>query len=197
MQSAEGKKCETQNAKNERSLAGAHDSLSAFCLLHSAFFSDPMKITLLWPRSSSDRDFAEAIEKYLKRVGHFFPVEVVEVPAERGRQSQSDLAIMRSQSSRLVAATPSRGYVVALDERGQTIDSLKFARWLERATIDHPHGLTFIVGGDVGFDDSVRERADKLLSLSPMTLPHQLARVLLLEQIYRACTLMRNIRYHK
>lgn len=156
-----------------------------------------MKITLLWPRSSSDRDFADATDRYMKRIRHFFSLEVVEVPAERGRQSQSDLAIMRSQSSRLLAALPPRGYCVVLDERGQTLDSLKFARWLERSTIDRPHGLIFVVGGDVGLDDSVRERADMLLSLSPMTLPHQLARVLLLEQIYRGCTLMRNIPYHK
>jgi 23S rRNA (pseudouridine1915-N3)-methyltransferase len=74
---------------------------------------------------------------------------------------------------------------------------LKFASWVERLTIDSPYGVNFVVGGDVGFDETVRARADKLLALSPMTLPHQLARVILLEQIYRACTLMRNISYHK
>jgi 23S rRNA (pseudouridine1915-N3)-methyltransferase len=86
---------------------------------------------------------------------------------------------------------------VVLDERGQVIDSLKFAKWLERLTIDSPHGVNFVVGGDVGLDATIKQRADKLLSLSPMTLPHQLARVILLEQIYRACTLMRGISYHK
>jgi 23S rRNA (pseudouridine1915-N3)-methyltransferase len=77
------------------------------------------------------------------------------------------------------------------------LDSLKFARWLERLTIDSPYGVNFVLGGDVGLDDTVRKRADKVLSLSAMTLPHQVARVVLLEQIYRACTLMRNIAYHK
>jgi len=156
-----------------------------------------MKITLVWPASSSEKDFAEAIDRYLKRIRHFYPIEVVEVAAERGRQTQSDATTMRSQSSRLLAAIPARGTVVVLDERGQMLDSLKFARWLERLTIDSPHGIHFVVGGDVGLDDSVRNRADKVLSLSAMTLPHQVARVVLLEQIYRACTLMRNIRYHK
>lgn len=156
-----------------------------------------MKISLIWPASSSEKDFAEAIDRYLKRIRHFYPIEVVEVPAERGRQNQSDAATMRSQSSRLLAAIPARGTVVVLDERGQVLDSLKFARWLERLTIDSPHGIHFVVGGDLGLDDSVRNRADKLLSLSAMTLPHQVARVVLLEQIYRACTLIRNIRYHK
>jgi 23S rRNA (pseudouridine1915-N3)-methyltransferase len=77
------------------------------------------------------------------------------------------------------------------------MDSLKFAKWLERLTMDQPQGVTFVVGGDVGLAENVRQRADLVLSLSAMTLPHQLARVLLLEQIYRACTLMRNIPYHK
>ena len=104
---------------------------------------------------------------------------------------------MRGQSARLLGAIPDRGTVAVLDERGQTLDSLKFARWLERLTIDSPHGIHFVVGGDVGLDESVKRRADMLLSLSAMTLPHQIARVVLLEQIYRACTLMRNIRYHK
>lgn len=157
-----------------------------------------MKLRLIWIGSNSDAEFASAIDRYVNRIKHFFPVEVVELaPGERGRQSQTDVAMMRGQSARLLAAIPERGYTVVLDERGQLFDSVKFARWLERLTIDSPHGIHFVLGGDVGLDDSVRQRADKVVSLSPMTLPHQLARVMLLEQIYRACTLMRNIAYHK
>ena len=156
-----------------------------------------MKLKFIWAGSHADEELAEQVETYLKRIGHFFPFEVVEVRPERGRQSENDVAIMRAQSARLLTAIPDRGYTVVLDERGHMLDSLKFAQLLERLTTDNPHGVNFVVGGDVGFDDSVRSRADKLLGLSAMTLPHQLARVILLEQIYRACTLMRNIRYHK
>ncbi|HYI08292.1 MAG TPA: 23S rRNA (pseudouridine(1915)-N(3))-methyltransferase RlmH [Thermoanaerobaculia bacterium] len=156
-----------------------------------------MKFRFIWSGSHTDAELGEAVERYLGRIKHFFPTEVLEVASERGRHSQSDGSIMRAQSARLLAAIPDRGYVVVLDERGQTFDSLKFAKWIERLTIDSPYGVNFVVGGDVGFDESVRKRADKLLALSPMTLPHQLARVILLEQIYRACTLMRNISYHK
>jgi 23S rRNA (pseudouridine1915-N3)-methyltransferase len=156
-----------------------------------------MKIRFIWAGVHSDEQMSEAADRYLKRIKHFFPVEVTDIRPERGRQSGDDASIMRAQSARLVAAIPDRGYVVALDERGQTIDSLRFAKWLERLTVDSPHGITFVLGGDVGLDQTVRDRADKILSLSPMTLPHQLARVVLLEQIYRACTLMRNIAYHK
>ena len=156
-----------------------------------------MKFRLIWPRSTADAELAAVLERYLNRIKHFFPIEVTEVPPERGRQAQSDVAIMRAQSARLMDAIPDRGYTVVLDERGQTIDSLKFARWIEKLTIDQPHGVNFVVGGDAGLDDTVRQRADRLLSLSPMTLPHQLARVMLAEQLYRACTLIRNITYHK
>lgn len=156
-----------------------------------------MKLRFIWAGSHADAELGRVVERYLDRVRHFFPVEVLEVPPERGRQARSDVAIMRAQSARLLAAIPDRGYVVVLDQRGQALDSLKFAKWLERLTIDSPHGVNFVVGGDVGYDETVRERADKLLSLSAMTLPHQMARAILVEQIYRACTLMRNIQYHK
>jgi 23S rRNA (pseudouridine1915-N3)-methyltransferase len=156
-----------------------------------------MKLRFIWAGSHADAELGEAVERYLGRIRHFYPVEVSEVAPERGRQRQSDAAIIRAQSARLMAAIPDRGNVVVLDERGQLFDSLKFAKWIERLTIDSPYGVAFVIGGDAGFDDSVRKRADTLLSLTPMTLPHQLARVLLLEQIYRACTLMRNIPYHK
>lgn len=156
-----------------------------------------MKFRVLWVRSNADAEFAAAIERYVSRVRHFFPIEVTEIPPERGRQSESDVAIMRAESARLIAALPDRGHVVVLDERGRQLDSLKFAKWLERMTLEQPHGVTFVLGGDVGLADSIRQRADTLLSLSAMTLPHQIARVVLVEQIYRACTLMRNIPYHK
>jgi len=156
-----------------------------------------MKLTLIWPRSTADAELASVADRYFNRIKHFFPIEIVEIAPDRGRQSESDVAIMRAHSARLLRAIPAQGHVVALDERGRSLDSLKFAKWLERLTIDQPHGVIFVMGGDVGLDQSVRQRADDVLSLSAMTLPHQLARVVLLEQIYRACTLMRNIPYHK
>jgi 23S rRNA (pseudouridine1915-N3)-methyltransferase len=156
-----------------------------------------MKFRLLWVRSNADSEFGDAIDRYVNRIKHFFPIEVIEIASERGRQSESDVAIMRAQSTRLMAALPAQGHVVVLDERGRQLDSLKFAKWIERMTIEQPHGVTFVMGGDIGLTDAIRQRADTLLSLSAMTLPHQIARVVLLEQIYRACTLMRNIAYHK
>ena len=156
-----------------------------------------MKIRIIWIGSNNDAEFGAAIDRYFNRIKHFFPIEVTELAPEKSRQNKDDASIMRADSARLVGAIPSRGTTVVLDERGELLDSLKFSRWLERLTTQEPYGINFVMGGDVGMDESVRKRASKVISLSPMTLPHQIARVVLLEQIYRACTLMRNIPYHK
>jgi len=156
-----------------------------------------MKFRLVWVGSKSDDEYREAIERYRQRIRHFFPIEVVEIAPEKGRQKKPDAAILHAESDRLFAKIPPRGQIVVLDERGELFSSLKFATWLERITVNDPYGVTFVLGGDLGLDDAVKTRADKLLALSAMTLPHQLARVVLLEQIYRACTLMRNVPYHK
>jgi 23S rRNA (pseudouridine1915-N3)-methyltransferase len=156
-----------------------------------------MKFRIIWTGSNADIEFREAVDRYSRRIKHFFPIEITAVAPERGRQSKSDVAILHADSARLLAAIPPRGLVVALDERGESIDSLKFARWLEHVATHNPHGVSFVLGGDVGLDGEVRKRADKVLSLSAMTLPHQIARLVLLEQIYRACTIMRNVPYHK
>jgi len=156
-----------------------------------------MKYRILWIGSNADTEFREAIERYRDRVRHFFPVEIIEVAAERNRQKKSDSEVMHAESQRLLKALPRQGSVVVLDERGKSMTSLKFAAWLQDETNRNPHGVTFVLGGDLGLDDAVRGRGDLIMSLSAMTLPHQLARVVVLEQIYRACTLMRNIRYHK
>ncbi len=156
-----------------------------------------MKFRFIWIRSHAEPEYREALDRYLARIRHFYPVELIELPPERGRKGKDEAAVLRSDSARLLEAIPPKGYVMVLDERGESVGSLKFARLLERLTIENPHGVSFVMGGDVGLAEAVRKRGDKVLALSPMTLPHQLARVVLVEQVYRACTLIRNIPYHK
>ncbi len=156
-----------------------------------------MKFQVTWVGSTVDTEFRAAAERYLQRIGKYFPISVREVAPEKSRQKKNDVAIIRAESTRLIEALAPQGTVVVLDERGELMNSLKFAKWLEQNTIHNPYGVQFVVGGDLGLDPSLRNRADRLLSLSPMTLPHELARVVLLEQIYRACTIIRNVRYHK
>jgi len=156
-----------------------------------------MKYQVIWVGSTSDVEFRTAIDRYLSRIRHFFPIEVVEIAAEKQRQKKNDAIVRRAESSRLIEAIPSRGETVVLDERGKLLDSLRFAKWLEGKATSNPWGVSFVLGGDAGLDDDIRSRGDLVLALSPMTLPHELARVVLLEQVYRACTLMRNMPYHK
>jgi Uncharacterized conserved protein len=156
-----------------------------------------MKFRLIWIGSNADTEFRQAIERYVERIKHFFPIETVEVAAEKDRHGKNDAAIMRADSAKLLAAIPPRALSVVLDERGEMMSSLKFATWIEQQSVYSSQEFVFVLGGDAGLDEQVRNRADKVLALSAMTLPHQIARLVLLEQIYRACTLMRNIRYHK
>ena len=156
-----------------------------------------MKFRIFWIGSNADTEFRDAIERYRSRIEHFFPIEITELNPEKGRQKANEASIIHAESARLIEALPPQGQVVVLDERGKSMSSLDFAGWVGEIVSHNPHGVSFVMGGDLGLSDSVRKRADRLLSLSAMTLPHQIARVVLLEQIYRACTIMRNIRYHK
>lgn len=156
-----------------------------------------MKFSVIWVGSTADTEFRAAAERYLGRIRRFFPVDVVEVAPEKGRQKKSDAAIIRAESARLAAAIPGKGTLVVLDAGGTLQDSLTFAKWLENHTVHQPYGLHFVLGGDLGLDAQIRSRADRLMALSPMTLPHELARIVLLEQLYRACTIIRHVPYHK
>lgn len=156
-----------------------------------------MKFTLIWVGGNSDSEFAGAIDRYFNRIKHFFPIEIISLRPEKSRQSRNDLAIMHADSAKLLQALPARGTTVVMDERGEHLTSVKFAKWLESVIVREPYGVHFVMGGDVGMDDSVRARGDRMIALSAMTLPHQVARLVLMEQLYRACTLMRNVPYHK
>lgn len=177
---------------------GGHRGLSLPLSRRRVPRGDPlqiMKFRLIWVGSNADIEFGGAIERYSKRIRHFFPIELLAVPSEKGtKQAKTGI---RTESTRLLDAIPDRGTVVVVDEGGVAWSSLKFAKWLEGVINRDPHGITFVLGGASGLDHRVRAEADLVLSLSAMTLPHQLARVVLLEQIYRACTLMRNVSYHK
>ncbi len=155
-----------------------------------------MKLRLLWIGTFSERPLRQLAERYEERIRRFLPLEIVEVRPEKGR-SRSDAEIIDLESRSLIAALPPQGKVVTLDERGREMTSTELSRWLEKETIHNPHGVSFVMGGDLGLNDEIRSRAGLVLALSQMTLPHELARVVLLEQLYRACTLIRNIAYHK
>ena len=114
------------------------------------------------------------------------------IPAHAARKP-----LLEREGARLLAAIPPRDYCCVLTERGSAFSSPEFARFLGERILPSGRNLTFVIGGALGLSPQIYDRADLELSLSPMTLPHRLARLVLLEQIYRCLTIIRNEPYHK
>ena len=134
------------------------------------------------------------MEGYAERVRRHAELDLVELPAAKGALPPADAR--RREGEALLSKLKPESWLVALDERGTLLDSLELARLVATAR-DAGRELVFAIGGDEGLDTPVRERAWKVLALSRMTLPHRLARLVLLEQLYRAFSMLRGEPYHK
>jgi len=136
-----------------------------------------------------ERHWREAADEYLKRLGPYARVEVVEVP---DRDVTADEArALEAEAADVLRAIPDGATVAVLEIGGRASSSEEFARWLEGLGTDGRPSVTFVIGGAAGLHPDVLARADVRLSLGSLTLPHQLARVVLLEQIYRAFRITR------
>jgi 23S rRNA (pseudouridine1915-N3)-methyltransferase len=144
------------------------------------------------PRQSG---LADAIREYETRAAHYWPLEIIEVKEASARGATPDQVRAR-EAERLVERVTPDARVVACDPGGDRVDSETFARWLA-ALRDGAQDVAFIIGGAYGLGDAVRTRATRRLSLAPWTLPHELARLVLTEQLYRAGTIVRGEPYHK
>ena len=142
-----------------------------------------------------DRHLAAAIEEYETRAARYWPLVVSEVREASGR-GVSAADARRREGERLVERLPAAGLVVACDERGDRLTSAEFAALLVGAR-DAARDVAFVVGGAFGLDEAVRDAASRSLQLAPWTLPHELARLVLAEQLYRAGTIARGEPYHK
>jgi len=134
------------------------------------------------------------VEGYAERVRRHAELDLVELPAAKGALPPADAR--RREGEALLSKLKPESWLVALDERGTLLDSVELARLVATAR-DAGRELVFAIGGDEGLDTPVRERAWKVLALSRMTLPHRLARLVLLEQLYRAFSMLRGEPYHK
>lgn len=155
-----------------------------------------MEITLIAVGRLKDLRTAGLCEEYAERIGRYgHRLRTVEVKEETS--SRSDAEIVRLESERLAERIPAGSCSFALDLRGELVTSRKFAAELERLAEGGVRAVSFIVGGSLGLSSELRDSCDRRLALSRMTLPHELARLLLLEQIYRANTIQRGEPYHK
>jgi 23S rRNA (pseudouridine1915-N3)-methyltransferase len=154
-----------------------------------------MRVTLFAVGQRMPGWITEGFTEYTRRLKPRLPLELVEIPAVKRGSGDTDRA-MAEEGRRLLAALRPRDHVVALDERGKLRSSVELSQWLGQRQLSG-EGLSFLIGGADGFAPEVLVRANERWSLSPLTLPHALVRVVFAEQIYRAVTLLDGHPYHR
>lgn len=159
-----------------------------------------MKITLITVGKIKEKYFTDAIKEYAKRLSRYCKLEILELADEKtpdGASEAEEMQIKAKEGERILKAVKDNAYVFALAIQGKKMSSEDFADTINRLGIGGDSHLMFIIGGSLGLDERVLKRADRLISFSDMTFPHQLMRVILLEQIYRAYRIIQNEPYHK
>lgn len=154
-----------------------------------------MNLTVAVVGRLKERHWREAAEEYLKRLGSYATVRIVEV-ADRDL-SRDEAAAVAAEGADTLRALPAGAHVVALDRSGKQLSSEEFAGWLAGHGLAGRSSIAFVLGGAAGLAPDVLAQADERLSLGALTLPHQLARVVLLEQLYRAFRITRGEPYHR
>jgi len=146
-----------------------------------------------------EKDFSDACDEYIKRLGAFAKTDVTGLKEARlpDSPSQSEInAALSDEAGRILEKIPDKAYVVVCAVEGKEMSSPALASKLEAAMQTHP-AVCFVIGSSFGLDPRVKQRADLLLSFSQMTFPHRLFRVMLLEQIYRSFSIIKGTGYHK
>ena len=158
------------------------------------------KVTLLCVGKLKEKFYADAVAEYKKRLSRFCKLEITELSESRLPESPSQGEIDRAletEAAAIRAKLPKGSAVIALCIEGKELSSPQLSENLESLAVDGVSHLTFLIGGSVGLSESLKQQADFRLSMSPMTFPHHLARVMLLEQIYRAYQISAGTHYHK
>lgn len=159
-----------------------------------------MRIQLITIGKLKEKFLKQACDEYLKRLQSYAKVDVVELPEEKSSDNPSDAEInqvLRKEGERILKTLHPDTYAIVLAVNGEMVSSPQLAKKMEQFTTYGNSHFTFIIGGSYGLSKEVYNRSDWDLSFSQMTFPHQLMRVFLLEQIYRACKINRGETYHK
>jgi len=155
-----------------------------------------MKIALLQTGKTTEKYVNEGIELYSARIRNYSGFEVITIPDIKNTGKMSPGEVMTREGKKILSLIGKNDFVILLDERGDELRTVDFARWIEKQSMISGKRMLFVIGGPWGFADEVKEAAGFTLSLSKMTFPHQLVRVLFLEQLYRALTIIKGERYH-
>ena len=159
-----------------------------------------MRITVVCVGKIKEKFYVQAVEEYAKRLSRYCKLEFVELPDEKTPENageQINASIKAKEGDRILSVLRDDAYVIALAIEGNMLDSVQFSKKLEKLAVGSVSHIMFVIGGSLGLDRRVLSRADYKLSFSKMTFPHQLMRVVLMEQIYRAYRIMRGEPYHK
>lgn len=159
-----------------------------------------MNINVLVVGKIKEKFYRDAIEEYSKRLSKYCTLKIIEVADEKTNENSTDIEIQQikdKEGSRILKHIGEKDFVVALAILGKQYDSVEFSKYIDDLTIRGNSTIDFVIGGSLGLSDSVMKRADASISFSKMTFPHQLMRVILLEQIYRAFRIIKNEPYHK
>lgn len=159
-----------------------------------------MKITLLTVGKMKEKYFTEGIKEYTKRLSRYCKLEIIQVADEKTVENasphQEDL-IRQKEGKRLEKYLKDTAYVIALAIQGKQYSSEDFSKKIHNLGLKGESHIIFIIGGSIGLDESILKRADEQISFSKMTFPHQMMRMILLEQIYRAYRIINHEPYHK
>jgi 23S rRNA (pseudouridine1915-N3)-methyltransferase len=155
-----------------------------------------MKIQFWSIGKNHDPSIKEAIEDFSKRISKYFPVEWTIIPVPKNAGMMSEMDLKKKEAEMIFDWLGKDHYLIALDQHGKEMTSENLAEFLQARANESIKTLVFLVGGAFGLDKMILQKANYTWSLSQLTFPHQLVRLVLAEQVYRACTIIRNEKYH-
>jgi len=155
-----------------------------------------MKIQLWAIGKNHEPYIKEGTTDFTKRISKYFPVEWVILPVPKNAGMLSAMDLKKKEAEMILSWLKKGDYLVALDEKGKQFSSNTLAQFIQERANDGIKNLIFLIGGAYGLDEQVLQKANQRWSLSDLTFPHQLVRLILSEQLYRACTILRNEKYH-
>jgi 23S rRNA (pseudouridine1915-N3)-methyltransferase len=155
-----------------------------------------MKIVLFQTGKTTDKNIEEVADLYTRRIRKNFGFEIITLPDVKNTRNMSVLEQKVKEGKKILQSLGTDDYVILLDERGKELRTVEFSGWFEKLFLLPRKRIVFVIGGPWGFSDEVSGRADFKLSLSKMTFPHELVRLLFLEQLYRIITIIKGEPYH-
>lgn len=151
----------------------------------------------LWSVGKTHESYVkEGIEDFTRRIGNYFPVQWQIMTTPKQAATLSEPALKKAEASIILSQLDKDDFMVLLDERGKQFSSPELADFLQKRANESIRNIIFLIGGAYGVDETVTKRANVSWSLSKLVFPHMLVRLILSEQLYRACTILRNEKYH-